>query len=85
MRKSTYDCVLMDIQMDRMNGLEATKFISSGVADVIDPKVPIIAMTTYAMSGDREKFLAAGMAEYIAKPVTRQVLQQILDRIAREG
>jgi len=84
LRKSTYDCVLMDIQMDVMDGMEAAQRIRSGRSGVIDPQVPIIAMTAYAMAGDREKFLEAGMNDYIAKPVQMEALQQMLERVAHQ-
>ncbi|KAF0233740.1 MAG: PAS/PAC sensor hybrid histidine [Desulfovibrionaceae bacterium] len=82
---STYDCVLMDIQMDVMDGLEATRKIRGGGPGVLDPHVPIIAMTAYAMTGDRERFLKAGMNDYIAKPVQVEELRKALERIAVKG
>jgi PAS domain S-box-containing protein len=61
------DLVLMDIQMPEMDGLSATKEIRGSSKAYSD--VPIIALTAYAMKGDRERFLEAGMNEYISKPV----------------
>ena len=76
-----FDCILMDIQMPVMSGVEATRVIRS--REDSDPKrhIPIIAMTAYAMAGDREKFLAAGMNEYLAKPVLKADLEAVLGRI----
>jgi len=72
------DLVLMDIQMPVMDGVEATQLIrqSSGLG----PKsgVPIVAMTAYAMAGDKEKFLAHGMNGYVSKPVDLAALQAVL-------
>jgi len=81
LRGSTYDCVLMDVQMDVMDGVEATKRIRSGTSGVLDSKVPIVAMTAYAMVGDREKFIEAGMNDYVAKPVQMEELQVALRRV----
>jgi CheY-like chemotaxis protein len=52
-----------------MDGVEATRHIRSGMSGVLDARVPVIAMTAYAMAGDRDKFLAVGMDGYVAKPV----------------
>ena len=65
----SYNLVLMDCQMPVMDGFEATENIRSGRSKVQNPEVPIIAMTANAMQGDRERCIAAGMNDYIAKPV----------------
>ena len=78
---AAFDVVLMDVRMPDMNGLESTKAIrereKSGGGHV-----PIIAMTAYAMRGDREKCLAAGMDGYISKPVSAAELFDALEKIA---
>jgi len=76
---SDIDCILMDIQMPVMDGVEATRIIRESAA--LGPKrdVPIIALTAYAMDGDKEKFLAAGMNGYAAKPVKIEDLLQKMD------
>ena len=82
-RKNRYDVVLMDIEMAGLDGLQATARIRA----LPNPAsaVPIIAMTANAMQGAREKFLAAGMNDYIAKPFDPPDLVAALDRIATPG
>ena len=76
-----YDLVFMDAQMPQMDGFEATRAIRAGEAGVRDPNVPIIAMTAHALEGDRERCLAAGMNDYVPKPVRRA---DLLDAIRRQ-
>lgn len=69
------DLVLMDIRMPIMNGLEATKKIKE-----INPGLPVIAQTAYAMDGDREHSLEAGCDDYISKPIN---LKEFIELIAK--
>jgi PAS domain S-box-containing protein len=64
-----YDLVLMDIQMPEMDGLEATGKVRDQKSAVRDHSIPIVALTAAAMKGDREKCLAAGMNDYLTKPL----------------
>jgi signal transduction histidine kinase/CheY-like chemotaxis protein/HPt (histidine-containing phosphotransfer) domain-containing protein len=73
-----YDLVLMDVQMPLLDGLEATRRIRSGTSQVLNPEVPIVAMTANAMEGDRELCLKGGMNDYIAKPITQGELVRVL-------
>ena len=69
------DLILMDIMMPKMDGLEATRIIK---ADTKTKHIPIIALTSYAMKGDREKTIEAGCDGYIAKPIDiKEVLKAI--------
>ncbi|HWQ08523.1 MAG TPA: response regulator, partial [Holophaga sp.] len=76
-----FDLILMDIQMPTMDGVQATRTIRFSDRFEAVRDIPIIAMTAYAMSGDREKFLAAGMDDYIAKPVDFAVLKAVIERV----
>lgn len=73
LQKEKYDLVLMDIQMPVMNGYQAMEKIRE-----LKPELPVVAMTAYVMPGDKEKCLAAGMVDYIAKPISEVQLQQVL-------
>jgi PAS domain S-box-containing protein len=75
-----YDLVLMDVQMPEMNGLDATRQIRNTVSAVLRHDIPIIAMTANAMQSDRENCLAAGMSDFLAKPLTPQALARKLDQ-----
>jgi len=68
-KKNKYDVVFMDIQMPVMNGVDATKAIIKYEKDNGLEHTPIIAVTTNTLKGDRERYLAVGMDEYIAKPI----------------
>jgi CheY-like chemotaxis protein len=83
LRQKRYRIVLMDSQMPQMDGLTATRHIRAAqVAG--DPGMPpdlrIIAMTANAMTGDRESCLAAGMDDYVAKPVRLEFLKAAIER-----
>jgi two-component system, sensor histidine kinase and response regulator len=75
-----YDLVLMDCQMPILDGYDTAREIRRREAAEQRSPTPIIAMTANAMQGDRELCLAAGMDDYVAKPISRELLDEVLDR-----
>jgi PAS domain S-box-containing protein len=76
-RTERYDAILMDVQMPGTDGVEATRRIR---AAELDRHTPIVALTANAMGGDRETYLAAGMDDYVAKPMRLATLRATLER-----
>jgi CheY-like chemotaxis protein len=77
-RHGHFDLVLMDIQMPEMDGLEATQAIRNSSKDSY---IPIVAVTALSTPADRQRCLAAGMDGYVAKPVERKRLLELIDRV----
>jgi len=78
----TFDMVLMDVQMPEMDGLTATVAIRRREIETGSRRLPIVALTAHAMVGDREQCLAAGMDDYLTKPVKSHDLVAVLNRVA---
>ena len=78
-RHSRYDLVFMDCQMPKMDGYEATRSIRLAESNE-KYRLPIIALTANALKGDKEKCLAAGMDDYIGKPIKREAVEKLLNR-----
>jgi len=79
-RFAQYDCILMDIQMPELDGIETARIIRDTWQESQNT-CPIIAVTAHAMKGDRENFLAMGMDEYLTKPVDSAELAATLARV----
>jgi CheY-like chemotaxis protein/HPt (histidine-containing phosphotransfer) domain-containing protein len=78
LQRQRYDVILMDVQMPEMDGLEASRAIREGWPAEQRPR--IVAVTANAMQGDRKECLAAGMHDYLTKPIQINALQQVLER-----
>lgn len=78
--RDQFDVVLMDVEMPVMDGLQATRLIRRTETGTIDPGIPVIAVTAHALIGDRERFLEAGMNDYVSKPIDFRALRMALLR-----
>jgi PAS domain S-box-containing protein len=85
LQEGDFDLILMDIQLPVMDGMEVAGAIRSLPEFKDKASIPIIAMTAFAMAGDREKFLAAGLDGYIAKPVSMRELRAEIGRVMARG
>jgi CheY-like chemotaxis protein len=81
--KERPDLIVMDVQLPGMDGLEATRKIKAQPATA---DIPVIAVTSYAMKGDREKAMAAGCAGYVTKPIDKNIfIQEIAARLGEKS
>ena len=75
-----YDLVLMDVQMPEMDGLEATRVIRDPDSKVLNHDIGIVALTGHALQGDRQRYVDAGMNDYLAKPIDPESLYIVVTR-----
>jgi CheY-like chemotaxis protein len=81
-QQESFDLILMDVQMPELDGFGATQEIRRQEQGRKD-HTPIVAMTAHALSDDRQRCLAAGMDDYISKPVSRKALEQLVEGFTR--
>jgi signal transduction histidine kinase/CheY-like chemotaxis protein len=79
--RESFAAILMDVQMPEMDGYRATGVIRAREQELALRRTPIIGVTAHAMKGDREKCLAAGMDEYVSKPIKSAELREVLERL----
>ena len=82
-QQTDFDLILMDIQMPVMDGINATKRIRE--IEGLNSHIPIIAVTAFALKGDRERFLESGIDEYIAKPIKQDMLVDLIDKVIADN
>jgi PAS domain S-box-containing protein len=85
LRNADFDVVLMDCQMPEMDGYEAVRRLRRAPQEFRNPAIPVIALTANALSTDRARCLAAGMNDYLTKPIVREALQATLRKHAPRG
>ena len=84
LEKQSFDLIFMDIQMPQMNGIETTAHIRNNSTGRYPRNIPIVAMTAHAMLGDPEKYMAAGMNDYLSKPVIIEDIANILNNLLKD-
>ena len=84
LEEGDFDGILMDVQMPGMDGVKTTQAIRASTSLGDKARIPIVALTAHAMSGDKERFLAAGMDEYLSKPVSVDALRNMVRRVFRK-
>ena len=85
LRETSYDCVLMDVEMPGLNGLETLGLLRDAATFGPAAAVPVVALTAHAVKGYRERMLAAGFDDYVSKPIDMRELTAALARAAAQG
>src|SRR5690242_2412696 len=83
-KKNSYDLVPMDIEMPEMDGMQATQLIRR-LQDPFKASIPIVALTANALKGDSEKYIAAGMSDYLSKPFDESKLFLVISQNIKTG
>ncbi|AAS97516.1 sensory box histidine kinase/response regulator [Nitratidesulfovibrio vulgaris str. Hildenborough] len=84
LRQQTFDCVLMDIQMPEMDGLELTEALRSGLVPGVED-IPVLALTAHVLTEERRDFMSRGISGYLAKPLEMDILAKALTQIPPGG
>lgn len=85
LEQERFDLVLTNIQMPRMGGLEAVRRIRAGLVHGVPADLPVIAITAHALKGDRERFLDAGMTDYVSKPLHTEQFYRVVNAVMQIG
>jgi two-component system sensor histidine kinase/response regulator len=80
LKDNSYNLVFMDVSMPKMDGLKATKVIRDQNSSVKNHDIPVIGLTAHAMKGDKDKCLAAGMNDYLSKPLQPHAFTMVLEK-----
>ncbi|MBN1849555.1 MAG: response regulator [Deltaproteobacteria bacterium] len=83
--KNRFDILLMDVEMPKMNGIQATQAIREKEKGMGEYHIPIVAMTAHALRGDKERFIAAGMDGYVSKPIQVAELFSVIDEVTHSN
>lgn len=79
-KKNNYDLILMDCQMPELDGYSATEQIRNYEQQTETPHIPVVALTAHVMSGDRQRCIAAGMDDYLSKPLQQEQLRAVIEQ-----
>lgn len=85
LKAERFDVVFMDVEMPRMNGIEATRLIRDRETGCLDPSVPVVALTAHAMWGDEQRCIHAGMDDYLSKPVDIDTMAAVIQSVLGDG
>lgn len=79
--ENDFDLVLMDIRMPELNGAEATRLIRTAPPTGVDPQIPVVALTAYALKEEMDEYMQCGFNAYLTKPVDQDLLNEVLSSL----
>jgi len=83
--RNTYDLILLDLQLPGISGIDLCRKIRRGECGAAHKEIPIVGVTAFALAGDRERCIQAGMNDYISKPIRPQAMRELLYRYTRKN